>query len=239
MPGLVQRLLRLPLVLIPKKTIVPVLSGKNTGLRWIVGAATHGCWIGTYERDTQRLFGAHIRPGEVVWDVGANAGFFTLLASRLVGQDGYVYAFEPLPRNLDYLHSHLRLNRIENVRVLPLALSDQGGVARFARAESPAMGGISAIGELEVKTEALDAILSSGQIQRPDFIKMDIEGGEHKALQGASAALRAAQPTILLSAHGHVQFEACSQFLRDIGYSVESLRDGSRDGNYVILAVRR
>lgn len=73
--------LRLPFRLLPKNAVLPVLSGKLRGNRSIVGAATHGCWTGSYERLAQSVFGERIRPGSVVYDIGANAVVFTLLAS--------------------------------------------------------------------------------------------------------------------------------------------------------------
>lgn len=214
-----------------------VLSGGLRGLRWIAGSATHGCWIGSYERDAQRIFARHVRPGDVVWDIGANVGFFTLLASRLVGDGGAVYAFEPLPRNLHYLGAHIELNDIRNVHIKEIALSDRKGTARFMLATNPAMGGVSEKGDLEVQTDTIDGLTSLGSVQVPSFIKMDIEGGESAALSGGMALLREIRPAILLSAHGHVQNDRCANLLRGLGYRIEILRNGALDGNYVFLAV--
>ena len=226
------RLIRLPLRLIPKRAVLRVLSGPLRGRRWIAGAATHGCWLGTYERDVQRIFARHIGPDDVVYDVGANAGFFTLLAATLAKE---VYAFEPLPRNLEFLREHVRMNATSNVHVLPLAVSDRAGTAHFAAAENPAMGGLSDRGGIEVQTTMLDAMRAT--LPAPSFIKMDIEGGEHAALTGAMALLRTDRPKILLSAHGYEQHRLCSELLRALGYALETLVDGTADGNYVLLAV--
>src|SRR5687767_8704385 len=114
------RVVRFPLRLVPRDAVLRVLSGPLRGRRWIAGAATHGCWLGTYERFVQRIFVEHVRPGGVVYDVGANAGFFTLLASKLAGSSGRVYAFEPMERNLHYIRKHLQMNRVENVEVFPI-----------------------------------------------------------------------------------------------------------------------
>jgi FkbM family methyltransferase len=175
----------------------------------------------------------------VVFDVGANAGFFTLLASKLVGSEGAVYAFEPLPRNLGYLQEHIRINDAANVTVLPIAVSDRTGLARFESSGNPAMGGLSERGGLEVQIESLDRLWTAGAITSPCFIKMDIEGGESSALAGAVELLREARPVILLSTHGHVQHERCVGRLSDLGYEIELLRDGARDGDYLIRAVPR
>src|SRR5688572_3303361 len=228
------RAIRFPLRLLPGDAVLRVLSGPLRGRRWIAGAATHGCWLGTYERLTQRVFVEHVRPGVVVYDVGANAGFFTLLASKLAGPSGAVYAFEPMERNLRFLREHVQLNGVTNVHVLPVAVSDRNGVVRFAAAANPAMGGLSAEGGIEVQSTTLDAVART--IPPPSFVKMDIEGAEHAALSGAAEVLRGARPVILLSEHGWEQHERCGALLKSLGYDVDVLVDGTRDGNYVVLA---
>jgi len=230
------RLVRLPLRLVPRKATMRILSGELRGWRWIAGAATHGCWLGTYEKRTQGLFQSLIRPGDVVLDVGANTGFYTLLASKLTGASGHVYAFEPMPRNIDYLERHVKLNAVHNVTVLSLAAAANSGKARFRFGANASMGGLANDGELEVPTASLDDLLAAGRISIPNFIKMDIEGGETDALRGASAVLAARTATIVLSAHGYVQHEQCSEILRRAGYHIELLRDGAEDGDYLLLA---
>lgn len=228
--------IRLPLRLLPRGRVVPILSGELRGARWITGASTHGCWLGTYERHTQRLFREHVRPGSVVYDVGANAGFFTLLASRLAGKDGRVVAFEPLPQNLEVLREHVRLNDAGNVAILPLAVAAHEGRARFHSRASPSMGSLAQDGELEVPAESLDRLVASGQLPPPDFIKMDIEGGEAGALAGARDVLQRSGLTLLMSTHGYVQHERCWSILRDAGLTLTLLKDGAADGDYLILA---
>jgi FkbM family methyltransferase len=231
------RAIRLPLRLVPRDAVLRILSGPLLGRRWIAGAATNGCWLGTYERFAQRIFVEHVRPGSVVYDVGANAGFFTLLASKLSGPSGAVYAFEPMERNLRYIREHLRLNRTGNVQVVPMAVSDRIGPVRFAAAHNPAMGGLAASGEIEVQSTTLDEWAST--MAPPSFIKMDIEGAEHAALSGAVELLRSARPVILLSEHGWEQHERCGRLLESLGYELKLLVDGMSDGNYVVLATPR
>src|SRR5437764_415668 len=115
-------LVRLPLQLMPRSKVVRIRSRELRGWRWIAGSSTNGCWLGTYERQVQQLFRERLHPGDTVFDIGANVGFFTLLASKLV-EGGHVYAFEPLPRNLYYLERHIRLNDVTNVSVEALAIA--------------------------------------------------------------------------------------------------------------------
>jgi FkbM family methyltransferase len=233
------RLLRLPLSLIGPETTMRVLSGELRGARWIAGAATHGCWLGTYERECQRVFREFVRDGDVVYDVGANAGFFTLLGARRAGPSGAVYAFEPLPRNLQYLRRHVDLNDARQVRILEIALSSSPGVERFASGANASMGGLAAEGDLEVRTDTVDRLVAAGEIRPPHFIKMDVEGAEERVLDGAASVLERSRPVILLSAHGYRLRDVCSARLRDLGYELVPLRDGSRDGQYTLLAKPR
>jgi SAM-dependent methyltransferase len=106
------RLLRLPLRLIPRRAVLPILQGPLRGKKWIVGSGNHGYWLGSYEIGKRALFVRSIPVGAVVYDLGANVGYYTLLAAMLAGAEGKVFAFEPLPRNLEYLRRHLVLNRI-------------------------------------------------------------------------------------------------------------------------------
>src|SRR5712691_6651041 len=103
-------LIRLPLRLIPPTTILPVLAGPTRGMRWIVGSAPHGSWLGTSEREQLANFLSCIRSGMIVWDIGASVGLYTLPSARAVQCSGCVYAFEPMTRNLGYLRQHLSLN---------------------------------------------------------------------------------------------------------------------------------
>lgn len=191
--------------------------------------------MGTYERESQRVFLQHVKAGDVVFDIGANVGFFTLLAAKLA-KGGVVYAFEPLPRNLDYLRRHIEMNKVPNAEVFAVAVAEERGVARFAVAEHPAMGGLAEGGGLEVATDTLDQLVAEARIRKPDFIKIDVEGAEHDVLRGAAAVLKEAKPTIFLSAHGWQQHELCTALLREAGYAIEVVRDGAADGNYLLLA---
>jgi FkbM family methyltransferase len=235
---LLKAIIRLPLRLVPRGAVMRIRSGPLRGYRWIAGSAPHGSWLGTYESHVQGLFCERVKPGDIVFDVGANVGFFTLLASKLVGPNGHVYAFEPLPRNLHYLERHLRLNGITNVTIQPLAIAAATGSARFRSGQHASMGQLTDAGDLEVATASLDDLIANGTVPRPAFIKMDIEGAESDALRGAPAFLGATGLTIVLSTHGHVQQERCWSALEQAQFHLELLRDGTADGDYLILATK-
>src|SRR5258708_3604720 len=125
------RLARHTLRLIPRDLALPVLSGPNRGRRWIVGAGTHACWLGRYEREKLAYVWRVVRPGTTVLDVGAHAGFYTLALAARVGSEGQVIAIEPDTRNASLLRRHLAMNRVENVRLIEAAACDHDGTVRF------------------------------------------------------------------------------------------------------------
>lgn len=217
------RVLRFPLRLLPKEMVVPILQGPNRGLRWIVGSGTHGCWLGSYEALKQRRIAEVIRQGDVFYDLGANVGFYTLLASRLVGPWGVVVAFEPLPRNIIFLRRHVELNQCGNIKIFEVAVTRCAGTKRFEPGPDPSSGRLWERGAIEVRTLALDDAVTNRVIPQPNVMKIDIEGGEVLALEGAKRILAESKPTIFLSTHGPDVRAKCIELLKNIGYDVDSL----------------
>lgn len=171
---------RLPLRLIPAGTRATVLSGPLRATTWLVGASNHSCWLGTFERGKLELLAAALRDGDVVYDIGAHVGLYSLLAAARVGTAGHVYAFEPLPRNLEYLRRHLALNGVDTCTVLEVAVSPTAGTAAFDESVHPAMGHLRADGAgdgrpIDVPTVAIDDLVASRAVRPPDVIKCDIE----------------------------------------------------------------
>ena len=160
------RLIRLPLKLIPKKMVMPILQGRLRGKKWVIGAGEHGYWLGSYELNKRLAFEREVQLGSVVYDIGANVGYFSLLAAVLSGSDGKVVAFEPLPRNIHYLKRHIQLNRLGNIEVIEAAVSDRTGRAYFDLGASSAMGHIADEGEIEVQLVALDPLLEEDACPR-------------------------------------------------------------------------
>jgi FkbM family methyltransferase len=230
----------MPLRFIPRETELPILQGPLRGRRWIAGSSTHGCWLGSYEYEKQRLFQRVLKPGDVVFDLGANVGFYTLLASQLVGPAGTVCSFEPLPKNLRYLRKHLELNRVGNVQVLDTAVGNQNGTVYFQVHSDPSMGMISdqmTASSIEVDCIMLDDAIINEKLRAPNVLKIDIEGAEHEALEGAQHTLREFHPTIFLATHGADVHARCCRMLRSFGYELRPMGAASLDEAKEILAV--
>jgi FkbM family methyltransferase len=179
---------------------------------------------GDYELPCQQVLIAWVKPGQVVYDLGANGGFLTLLAAKLVGPSGMVVAFEPTRDTARKLRAQLRLNRVNNVRVIQSAVSDREGKSRFVEdgcymsrldgMDSEYSGGTV----VQVETTSLDNL--AGSIPPPDFMKIDIEGAELHALRGAKQLIRAHRPVMLVELHSA---EICRQFhaqMKELNYEV-------------------
>ena len=205
---------------------MPVFSGPLRGQRWIIGAGIHRCWLGTYERPKQRAMMSHLQPDMVTCDIGANAGFYSLLMAKAVGKRGLVYAFEPHPENLSYLRCHLQLNGVGNVQLTGEAVSDFVGEARFAANRGSYEGRLDEEGQLRVPVVTLDYLFSIGRLQPADLLKIDVEGAELSVLKGAQNLLKRFRPVVFLATHGAEVHRHCCDFLWDCGYRLRTLNGG-------------
>jgi FkbM family methyltransferase len=235
------KILRAPLHLIPSNTRIPILQGPLRGKQWIAGSGILSCWMGIYEYDKQKVFAAAVQRGFTVYDIGANVGFYSLLASVLTGPDGKVFCFEPVPQNLEYLRRHVELNNLSNCTVWDAAVGSYEGTSSFDLGTNRAQGHLTteSNGTLIVRTVTLDGLVASGKLPPPDLIKCDIEGAEYDALTGASGILAKYGPTIFLSTHGGDVHRRCCMLLKDLHYSLTSLDGLPLDRTYELLAIRQ
>lgn len=204
--------------LIPRDTVVYILQGRLRGKKWIIGSSQNIFWLGSFEYRKQILFSKLIPEGAIVYDIGAHVGFYTLLASVLVGPRGRVFAFEPLPRNINYLKKHLTLNSFDNVTVIEAAVSDKDGYGFLIENIDSGFDRLAKEGTFKVKTISLDNSILRNEISPPDFIKIDAEGEELQILNGARETLIKYNPAIFLATHGLANYNQCCAFLKSIGY---------------------
>ena len=178
----------------------------------------------------QQTLIACLKPGDTFLDVGANIGYFSLLASQLVGESGTVVSFEPSARALSKLTAHLCLNGCSNVTVCSQAMGESPGTERLNWAPSSNIGGSTiargkpAQGYSEqIAVRRLDDVCSEMQLV-PSFIKLDVEGFELFALRGAREMLKKNHPMVVceltnhfLKDHGQSGADML-RFMRDLGY---------------------
>jgi FkbM family methyltransferase len=152
--------------------------------------------------------GRFLAPGSTFVDIGANIGDFTLLAARVMGDEGLVLAFEPSRENIRWLEESVRANGYGCVRVLPLALSDHDGEAELhlsgarGRHTLKPYKWLEEVGSETVPLRTLDGVLEEQGVERVDVVKIDVEGGEVEVLHGADRTLSVDRPmTLLLDLH--------------------------------------
>lgn len=216
------KLLRLPLKLLPRGMIVVVKTGINRNFKWVVGAGTHGCWLGFYEKDKQRAIERFARPGMAMFDIGANVGFYTLALSRLAGEAGRVFAFEPDAGNVVKLRHHVALNQCANTVVVQMAVAGRTELVGFISGESGETGHIGGE-EYLVPATSLDAFVASNPKSAPDLVKMDVEGAETSVLEGARSLLQAGRTVWLIALHGEAPKRDCFDLLQEYGYLIQDL----------------
>jgi FkbM family methyltransferase len=138
-----------------------------------------------------------VQPGMTVLDIGAHHGFYTLLLARMVGSRGIVFAFEPSPRERGALLRHVQLNRCGNVKVQALAVGSAAKEVDLYLVDDAQSGcnslrpPVVTVGtsQVPVRVVPLDSWLSEQKIERVDFIKLDVEGGELDVFRGATNLL--------------------------------------------------
>jgi FkbM family methyltransferase len=220
---------------------VPLLLGPLRGCWWQLasGGKVARLLLGTYEPEQSGLFLRHIHAGEQVLDIGAAAGYYTLLAARLVGPRGQVVAFEPDRANLSYLRAHVRANRLNQVTVLPLAVGAEHGQFRFGGGTGSGTGRLCDEGTHEVAVRRLDDLAAERGLV-PRHVKIDVEGAELGVLQGGEQTIRRYRPTIFLSTHDWIApgvHRACCALLESWRYRLQAIRGTSVERTSELLCV--
>ncbi|HSF31081.1 MAG TPA: FkbM family methyltransferase [Candidatus Tectomicrobia bacterium] len=197
------RLLRLLINrLVPSDpTWVVVRSGAASGLQLLIDPKQEKFyWTGTHETAVQLAIVHTLKPGMTFWDIGAHIGFFSLLASRCVGDSGHIHAFEPLPPNRQRLLAAIDKNGSTNITVHDMALAATHGEALFyAHGSSLMWTLVPGRGEREGMTVpccTLDEMAQS--LPLPNLIKIDAEGAEVDILRSGTQFLAAQRPMLIV-----------------------------------------
>ncbi len=155
-----------------------------------------------YNRDYEPHVRAAIRerfqPGQTFVDIGANIGCISFLAASIAGREGRVYSFEPNPNNLQRLYAGIVLNKFENVKVMPYAVSDRR--TTFSLGGGTSNSSVSKAGEFDSASVFVQSVVPDQELAHVptiDFIKIDIEGHEPHALKGCVGLIEKHNPTLL------------------------------------------
>jgi FkbM family methyltransferase len=217
----------------PEGSVVTIQSGFAAGMRWRRHHRyVNGYWIGNYEHDIQRALVRLLEPapaGSVFYDVGANAGFFSVLVAKQVGPSGRVFAFEPLGENIASIEEQIEENQLRHVELVTMAVGASEGIAEFSF--SPGQNSVAHLGAAratgervsQVKVTTLDAFVKDHP--HPSLVKIDVEGAETDVLEGAAGVI-ARGTRFLIELHGPDKAERVVSVLRAAGYVFERL-DGA------------
>ena len=220
-----------------RRTPLPVLRGRGRGLRFRFGESNLSRAVRPAEVLVENELLRALGPGDVLYDVGANIGWYTVLGARRVGPTGRVIAFEPGVENAAHVVGNAAINRLSNVTVIAAAVSDQDGWATFLEKGSLQSRLDKADDDAQAKRHAarkhrfhrtvsvpvltLDRWIAETGQAPPSVIKIDIEGGEIGALRGMEATLAAAGPTLIIELHA--TRDAVLDLLDGFGYEHEAI----------------
>lgn len=213
---------------------VCVLAGAAQGL-WFPARAVppghaHAQLIlsGELEIPVQEALRRTVAPGAVVYDVGANIGFFAQLAARFAGPDGRVLAFEPVPTIAALVREAAQRSGLgAQIDVRAQAVAAASGTESLYVVEDASWSHLAsrgnpggAVATIDVEVVTLDAVVAGGA-PPPDVIKLDVEGSEGDVLRGAHDVLRAHRPAVVVELHDtHADV---LPVLREAGYALENL----------------
>jgi FkbM family methyltransferase len=163
-----------------------------------------------YEPDNFNFLKTQCKPGSLVLDIGSHIGLFASVAAKIVGPKGKVFAFEPAPKTNALLHQTIALNNLQNI-VQPRneAMAKQVGETVFFVSDENADNSNSMVSYLQdrklhsinITVSTIDSFVKQARLRKVDFIKIDVEGAEYDAIQGAELTLKEMKPACILAIH--------------------------------------
>lgn len=169
-------------------------------LGWHIG------FFGSYEPELRDIMRAVLPAGGTAIDIGANAGWHTLLMAQRVGARGQVLAVEPNPSVREHLRRNIAVNRLEQIEIVGAALAEAKGTLNFFApdADDPASASGHVVADavaspdaVRVEASTLDILAAERKLDRLDLVKIDAEGFEWPILQGAQMSIARFRPYII------------------------------------------
>jgi len=183
-----------------------IARGVGAGLRFDPTGGFPDMIMGTTEPEEQTILNRYLAEGAVFYDIGANIGFYSTLAGKLVGPTGHVYAFEPHPETANRCRSNALRNRFDHVDVATAAVSSYDGTIELALGDGSTQSTISQkLGEpnegLLVRVISIDQWRKSRQALLSSLVLIDAEGQEIEILKGMRETITAAMPVFMIEVH--------------------------------------
>ena len=177
-------------------------NGAGKGLKFNGNGGFPGYVMGTSEPLEQETLSRLLGSGDTFYDIGANIGFYSTIAGRLVGDGGKVFAFEPFPIAARQCRTNAELNGYSHISVIEAAIGNRDGVAMLELGDNPALHRLSeSAGSVQVPVITLDAWQIQTGAPPPHLIMIDIEGNEIDALMGMKNTLERHRPSLMVEVH--------------------------------------
>ena len=164
-------------------------------------------------------------------DVGAHVGYYTLLLAKLAGEEGHVFAFEPLPAVSRCPGQSIRLNGFTNVTMFSTALFDADGQLAIGHKGKLVQADVTSTEDPVIETRVFDRWREAWGIEAGDLVKIDVEGAEMNVLLGMENYIRDYQPNLLVEVH--------PQGIGDFGFSSSILLEFLMERGYRLRAIDR
>jgi methyltransferase, FkbM family len=218
-------------------TGIDMLAETKHGIKCLVNTKDLIGWsvffFGEYEKTTNAILEKYVKEGDYVVEAGANIGTETLLLSKYVGAKGKVYAFEPSPYVYERLSCNTLMNTVnENVVTSSLALGEADTeITFYIFPKVYHNSGLSGKGvdwkdafPIQVQQMTLDSWVEANNIDKINFLKMDVQGAEPDILRGGTKSIDRFKPTVFMEAHEHLDF--LFDFFNSRGYKIYMLKGG-------------
>lgn len=211
---------------VPNKQVLTKYKGGKIFLNLSESPMMCSRALNAYEYRKVQFFENILQEGMTFLDIGANRGYYTLLAAKLMNDTGNILAFEPNPYNYYWLNKAVEANTYTSIKTFALALSDKNGEESMFLNDNRS-GNCSLINKkgenckrMDVKARTLDSIFGEMKIKNIDMIKIDVEGAELSVLKGAQQTLSEIRDLMLLiEVHSNVNKNHLHSFLEKCGFS--------------------
>ena len=190
--------------IIPNKHYLVRCPGGKIYLNLREAKSERAKFLGYYEFQKTRLLKKLIKSKMTIFDIGANKGYYSLLAAKIMKDEGEIFAFEPEPDNYNWIKKSILINGYKSIKLNQIALFNKNGEMELFKAVKSGHHSLvrnKDLGSVTVQTKKLDDFLSEQKIQLVDLIKIDVEGAEIKVLEGAEKTLAEQNPMLFIDIH--------------------------------------
>ena len=188
---------------------------------------------GVWEPEVTGAVRALVKPGNVVFDIGGDAGYYSLLFARSTTASGKVYVFEPIPKAVQRIQENAKLNLFEHIEVIGTALGSKPGAFVLEQPFKDSRINLHkqqpGPDDILVPVVRFDDLAAERSLPRADLVKIDVEGAEMEILRGMEIYVATHRPTFVIELHPHLR--------PHFGSSVEEVISWLRNQDYTLTAL--